>query len=84
MATKIDEEFKTTAALLKKARADPDAVSCFANGANWADTQEAVFVVKGKRKVEQAFAALLAADLITSNPVTPGRQTRPGVEHEGC
>lgn len=66
----IDEQYKTTAALLRKARQDPDAVSCFANGETWADTQEAVFVVKGKRKVEQAFGVLVAAGLLTSNPVT--------------
>lgn len=69
--TMIDDQYKTTAALLRKARQDPDPVSCFANGSNWSDTQEAVFIVKGKRKVHQAFAALVAAGLLTSNPVTP-------------
>lgn len=67
----IDEQYKTTASLLRKARKDPDPVSCFANGRDWNDTQEAIFVVKGKRKVRQAFATLVAAGLLTSNPVTP-------------
>lgn len=66
----IDEQYKTTNALLRKARKDQDAVSCFANGSDWKDTQEAIFVVKGKRKVQQAVATLMAAGLLTSNPVT--------------
>ena len=71
----IDEQYKTTAALLRKARHDPDPVSCFANGSSWDDTQEAVFVVKGKRKVQLAFASLVAAGLLSSNPVTPAADT---------
>lgn len=65
----IDEKYKTTTQLLARARGDRDPVSCFANGTGWNDAQEAIFVAKGKRNVGRAFAALMAAGLLSSKPV---------------
>lgn len=67
----ILDQYKTTAQLLTMARRDPDPVSGFALGTRIEDTQEAVFVVKGARKVRQVIALLTANGLMTSNPVNP-------------
>jgi hypothetical protein len=67
----ILDKYKTTAQLLAMARKDPDPVSGFLNGHSVETTQEAVFVVKGNRKVRQVMALLTANDLMSSNPVNP-------------
>lgn len=67
----MKEGYETTAQLLRLARKDPDRVSCFAVGSDADDTHEAIFVVKGKRLVQEVFADLEAKGLATRNAVRP-------------
>lgn len=67
----IKEGYETTAQLLRLARKDPDRVSCFAVGSAANDTHEAIFVVKGKKLVQEVFADLEAKGLVTRNAVWP-------------
>jgi hypothetical protein len=73
----INEGYETTKQLLRRARKDPDKVSCFAVGTNADDTHEAIFVVKGKGLVQGVFAALEAKGLITRNAVRPNTEVKP-------
>src|SRR6185437_13609769 len=63
--------YDTTQQLLRLARKDADKVSCFAVGSGPDDTDEAIFVVKGKRLVQEVFSDLEAKGLISRNPVRP-------------
>jgi len=63
--------YETTQQLLRMARKDADKVSCFAVGSGPDDTHEAIFVVKGKRLVQEVFSDLEAKGLVSRNPVRP-------------
>lgn len=74
----LKEGYETTKQLLRRARKDPDRVSCFAVGADAADdTHEAIFVVKGKRLVQEVFADLESKGLISRKPVRPNTISTP-------
>jgi hypothetical protein len=64
----ITDEYKYTAQLFAKARQDPDPVSGFMNGDSWANTQEAVFIVKGAKNVR---ACRTCSPASACHPATP-------------
>ncbi|MES2972417.1 MAG: hypothetical protein V4757_02365 [Pseudomonadota bacterium] len=67
----IEEQYRSTADLLRMARQDPDAVSAFCAGTKMEDTHEAIFVIKGNGKIKRAMGVLIGLGLLTSNPVNP-------------
>jgi hypothetical protein len=66
---KIRPEAMTTAQLLAAARCDPDPVSFFGAGTSRADSQEGIFVVKGKRNVQRVEDLLVGLGLMTTQPI---------------
>lgn len=61
----IDPSRRTTEQLLAASARDPDAVSIFANGTSWADSEQAIFVVKGQENIAYLRALLIRQGLTT-------------------
>ena len=53
MTNPIEDQYRTTAQLLRMARKDLDPVSVFAAGTRIEDTQEAILIFKGNTKIRQ-------------------------------
>ena len=56
---------RTVKDLFEAAEKDTDAVSMFGDGTCWADTERAIFVVKGAERVRYLHALLVRQGLIT-------------------
>lgn len=61
----IKSNRRTTAQLLTAAERDTDPVSVFACGADWHDTDRAIFVVKGNKNISYLLQLLERQALLT-------------------
>lgn len=55
----------TTAQLLARAERDTDPVSMYCDGTSFADTERAIFVVKGNERIAYLHALLVRQGLLT-------------------